>query len=54
MPHSGLTGDANRNFAGTFLAGAIHGKYFRPTTYAIPLAFTVVAVLRLLNSGRRA
>lgn len=52
MPHSGLTGDAKPQFAGPFLAGAIHGKYFQPTTYAIPLAFTVVAVLRLLNSGR--
>lgn len=39
------------NCAGTFLAGALLGKYFRPTMYAIPLALGVAAVLLLLNTG---
>ena len=39
------------NCAGTFLAGAILGRYFQPTMYAIPLALAVAAVLLLLNSG---
>ncbi len=39
------------NCAGTFLAGAVLGKYFRPTMYAIPLALAVVAVLLFLNNG---
>lgn len=39
------------NCAGTFLAGALLGKYFRPTMYAIPLVLTVVAILLLVNSG---
>lgn len=39
------------NCAGTFLAGALLGKYFRPTMCAIPLVLTVVAILLLVNSG---
>lgn len=39
------------NCAGTFLAGAILGRHFRPTMYAIPLALAGAAVLLLLNSG---
>ncbi len=35
------------NCAGTFLAGAVLGKYFRPIMYAIPLVLATVAVLLL-------
>lgn len=38
------------NCAGTFLAGAVLGKYFRQTMYAIPLALMVTAVLLFWNS----
>lgn len=38
------------NCAGTFLAGAVLGKYFRLTMYAIPLALMVTAVLLFWNS----
>lgn len=39
------------NCAGTFLAGTVLGKFFRPTMYAIPLALAAVAILLFLNSG---
>ncbi|MDD2966557.1 MAG: MFS transporter [Desulfovibrionaceae bacterium] len=39
------------NCAGTFLAGAVLGKYFRPTMYAIPLALAATAMLLLLNKA---
>lgn len=39
------------NCMGTFFAGAILGRYFRPTMYAIPLALAGTAALLLLNSG---
>lgn len=39
------------NCAGTFRAGAVLGKHFRPTIYAIPLVLTLVAVLLLLMHG---
>lgn len=38
------------NCAGIFLAGAVLGKYFRQTMYAIPLALMVTAVLLFWNS----
>lgn len=38
------------NCAGTFLAGAVLGKYFRQTMYAIPLALMVTAGLLFWNS----
>lgn len=37
------------NCAGTFLAGAILGKYFKATMYTIPLALAGTAVLLFLN-----
>lgn len=39
------------NCAGTFVAGALLGKWFRPTMYAVPLALAATAVLLLLSSG---
>lgn len=38
------------NCVGTFLAGTVLGKYFRPAMYAIPLALALTAVLLLWNS----
>lgn len=38
------------NCAGTFLGGAVLGKYFRQTMYAIPLALMMTAVLLFWNS----
>lgn len=38
------------NCAGTFVAGAVLGKYFRPTMYAIPLALVVTAVCLFVNN----
>lgn len=39
------------NCAGTFLAGTVLKKHFRPTMYAIPLVLALVAVLLLLRHG---
>ena len=39
------------NCAGTFVAGALLGRSFRPTMYAIPLALTVTAGLLLLTTS---
>lgn len=39
------------NCAGTFVAGALLGKYFRPIMYAVPVALAVTAVLLLLSDG---
>lgn len=39
------------NCAGTFLAGALLGRYFRPAMYAVPFALAATAVLLLLREG---
>ncbi len=39
------------NCAGTFLAGTILGRFFRPTMHIIPLALAVAAICLFLNDG---